>query len=793
MEDVIEISPSPERTSYRPLRRKRNADGNESVIELSDSTDSQSSTQCNRVKRRKEAAEPRAGPSTPVVQSRASRHTRKLKGQTTAKRHASAAPQRATSPVPPVQEPHAHAAREEQEQEVQLEPKPLTPSVVPGTPQLPDNQTPPLEHDPLTNESPPPASADVPEVAPEPHERLVERVREVVPDVQPAHVFDLLDTHDTGVNNRDALLNLVIHILLEDRSYPKDIKEKGKARASAEKVAETSGDTNTSVDYTHPNPDRRLGRTYRSLSLKYLRSNFPELDVSFVSETFSMLENHYAPAYLYLLQHGASPISVLPVAPNPGKGKGRGQARGKPSHDDEEFMKEHTWLVQTLQTRQGSPVPDLTSSSEHLEEGEGVECGCCFTTYPFSEMAQCTDTHLFCKGCVTSYTSTKVGEQNAELHCMDISGCKMAFPESELRRILPAKLFDLYEQIRQRRDIELAELEGLEECPFCDYKVVVDVDFETDKVLRCQNEECLKVSCRKCKNEDHLPKTCEEMEESKKLDGQHAIEEAMTRALMRNCPQCQKAFVKEYGCNKMMCTYCHTMSCYVCRSVIHGYEHFDQSRPRGAQRASGSSKKCPLWDSAEDRHSKEVAAAADKALKEYKTLHPDVQDEDIRVELPPPPPPPPQPNLPPMLHPPGVAPRFPPPPAYVQVHHAHNAHMPIAHPVMALPIPPLPAQQLNHQLLANGPPVLGGWGQGPLPRPDPPMAHPMPLQMPQPYNPLQAPRQAFPTGPHDAFRALPPIAMPPLPRPPLQHVAPPIHAAAIPGTGRMPGRGKRRR
>ena len=116
-------------------------------------------------------------------------------------------------------------------------------------------------------------------------------------------------------------------------------------------------------------------------------------------------------------------------------------------------------------------------------------------------MAQCTDTHLFCKGCVTSYTSTKVGEQNADLHCMDISGCKMAFPESELRRILPAKLYDLYEQIRQRRDIELAELEGLEECPFCDYKVVVDVDFETDKVLRCQNEECLKVSCRKCKNE----------------------------------------------------------------------------------------------------------------------------------------------------------------------------------------------------------------------------------------------------------------------------------------------------
>ena len=143
-----------------------------------------------------------------------------------------------------------------------------------------------------------------------------------------------------------------------------------------------------------------------------------------------------------------------------------------------------------------------------------------------------------------------------------------------------------------------------------------------------------------------------------------------------------------------------------------------------------------------------------------------------------------------MLRPPGVEPRFPPPPAYVQVHHAHNAHMPIAHPVMALPLPALPAPQLNSQLLANGP--LGGWGQRPLPRPGPPMAHPMPLQMPQPYNPLQAPRQAFPNAPHDAFRALPPIAMPPLPRPALQPVAPPMHAAAIPGIGRMPDRKRRR-
>ena len=206
----------------------------------------------------------------------------------------------------------------------------------------------------------------------------------------------------------------------------------------------------------------------------------------------------------------------MPVAPNLGKGKGKASSKSARASDGKEFMKEHIWLVQKLNNRHNSPVPD-TTSQDMEEEGEGIECGCCFSSHSFvstsgfyafvllipsqSKMAQCTDTHLFCKSCVTSYASAKLGEQNSDLHCMDISGCKMAFPDSELRRVLPEKLFELYEQIQQRRDIELAEIEGLEECPFCDFKAVIDVDFETDKVLRCQNEECGKFSCRKCKKE----------------------------------------------------------------------------------------------------------------------------------------------------------------------------------------------------------------------------------------------------------------------------------------------------
>ena len=65
MEAVIDISPSPEsqpQTEYRPLPRKRPLflpDGDDSAIELTDSTDSQSSLPYKRVKRR---ARSRPGP-----------------------------------------------------------------------------------------------------------------------------------------------------------------------------------------------------------------------------------------------------------------------------------------------------------------------------------------------------------------------------------------------------------------------------------------------------------------------------------------------------------------------------------------------------------------------------------------------------------------------------------------------------------------------------------------------------------------------------------------------------------
>jgi len=113
-------------------------------------------------------------------------------------------------------------------------------------------------------------------------------------------------------------------------------------------------------------------------------------------------------------------------------------------------------------------------------------------------MVQCEDAHLFCSSCVTTYAEGLLGSHNTNIVCMDQSGCKQLFPISELRRLLPEKLMELYERVKQRKEIEMAGLENLEECPFCEYKCVIENPDE--KLFRCGNEEtCGAITCRQCK------------------------------------------------------------------------------------------------------------------------------------------------------------------------------------------------------------------------------------------------------------------------------------------------------
>jgi TRIAD3 protein (E3 ubiquitin-protein ligase RNF216) len=127
----------------------------------------------------------------------------------------------------------------------------------------------------------------------------------------------------------------------------------------------------------------------------------------------------------------------------------------------------------------------------------------------------------------------------------------------------------------------------------------------------------------------HASQTCEEAKaENDKENARAKVADAMTAAVVRNCPCCKKPFVKEEGCNKMKCPNCKTLSCYLCRQKISGYEHFC----RTPHCDHSSCNKCILFT--KSVHQDDNRARREAALKEQEKLG--AVAEDLGLLTPPP-------------------------------------------------------------------------------------------------------------------------------------------------------------
>ena len=90
--------------------------------------------------------------------------------------------------------------------------------------------------------------------------------------------------------------------------------------------------------------------------------------------------------------------------------------------------------------------------------------------------------------------------------------CEVTFPLSTLQKALKPILFSKWLSRIQIAELEKADIDGLEHCPFCPFATIMDTDPEQNKLFACQNPDCGKESCRLCKEISHIPLRCEEVE-----------------------------------------------------------------------------------------------------------------------------------------------------------------------------------------------------------------------------------------------------------------------------------------
>ena len=173
----------------------------------------------------------------------------------------------------------------------------------------------------------------------------------------------------------------------------------------------------------------------------------------------------------------------------------------------------------------------------------------------------------------------------------------------------------------------------------------------------CRSPSCLRASCFHCHKPWRDPHVCHE---SATLSLRTTVEAAKTAALKRTCPCCNLGFVKDSGCNKMICVCGYTM-CYICRQGLgrkssmsllpiqrggaldvlrraearmddggvddgagEGYQHFCQHfRPAGGK--CGECEKCDLYRAEdEDEIVRQAGQRAEQVWREKEGLGQDV-------------------------------------------------------------------------------------------------------------------------------------------------------------------------
>lgn len=496
-------------------------------------------------------------------------------------------------------------------------------------------------------------------VAADPMKEALENLHSLFPDVDDDYLQSLLDKW-SHIPPCQAINN-VCNELLEKKDYPR----KASTLTTPSATTASPGGPQKEKDYMK-DFSSFVSWKYREQCYQLLQNEFRLISVKYIKIALSKFRNHYAPTRRYLQEQlrvskascttttstttsapqdsslfpssvavtnsNKDDLGVDKPAPIPLLKCGRSPVHKDMFHSallDEELRREVEFVkkYELSKSEERDRIFALTlNDKQYEEEGQKIECGCCYGDAAFEDMVQCLEGHLFCASCLMNYAKEAAfGQGKAALVCMS-DGCDGTFPMSQLRKALPTNILEKYEDRVQEESLSLAQMDDFVRCPSCDFAAILPPE---DKVFKCQNPTCAKETCRYCKEEwsEHFGLKCSEVEKSAQKDVRLSYEEKMTMAKIRKCPKCGCEFTKSDGCNKMTCR-CGATMCYVCRKPNIGYNHFCQ-HPKDPGKSCSRCASCSLWTDPSEDDNRAVQELEKEATEAKRKLEAEmVESED---------------------------------------------------------------------------------------------------------------------------------------------------------------------
>ncbi|XP_046427261.1 uncharacterized protein LOC124183163 [Neodiprion fabricii] len=438
-----------------------------------------------------------------------------------------------------------------------------------------------------------------------------ENLQGIFPDAHPEYLRDIAERY---YNDPEAMKNFV-QANLEVPDYPtmadyqKKIKITEQIRQYTEdfcmeKFLEIFPDP-----FAHFEDSKRIYK-YNVIAFEFLKSLFRLNKVTTIQRAYK------SPKHPYHISLAAKELTIIGPDMKTKRGDKLIPTEDIPLLQEFAFIRHKIAIKEYMKKQKWQEKEEFKRLKANHEL---LECQCCFEAECMpSKCSTCSEGHIFCKSCIKLGSATKIGEGQTHFPCF--MECKGEFTLPVLQKVLEPTMFSILLRKRQEEEVKAAGLEGLISCPFCHFASIPPPE---DKVFKCLNPECMKETCRLCKEVNHVPLRCDEV--TKGEEARHYLEEKMTEALVRKCYKCSRPFFKDEGCNKMTCP-CGATTCYICGEPVKDYKHFNG---QGSDRAD----LCPLWSDNKVLNAETVRVVAKAAEKEILKKNPHLKI-DARTLMP---------------------------------------------------------------------------------------------------------------------------------------------------------------